>query len=237
VSVLITIQRAEDRYSADHGWLKSNFSFSFADYYDPKYLQFGPMRVLNDDSIAATKGFGMHPHREMEIVTVVLSGVLEHQDSLGNRAETTWGGIQRMSAGTGVFHSEYNISKEEQLDLLQMWFLPNERGVAPSYETTEFDKNGLADTLVPVASSNAVEGTVAHLNQDMTIFLSDLSAGKPLTFIQPAGRKVFLFVLEGEVSVNGDTELERRDAARIEDIPELSIVSQDGARILLIDLP
>ncbi|TFE27885.1 pirin family protein [Cohnella luojiensis] len=234
---MISIQRADERYSADHGWLKSNFSFSFADYYDPKYLQFGPMRVLNDDSIAATEGFGMHPHREMEIVTVVLSGILEHQDSLGNRAETTWGGVQRMSAGTGLFHSEYNISKDEQLDLLQMWFMPNVKGVTPSYETTEFDKDGLADVLVPVASTNGVEGKVAHLNQDMTIYLSEPSAGKPLTFTQPAGRKVFLFVLEGDVSVNGETKLSVRDAARIEDVPELTIVSDGGARILLIDLP
>ncbi|MCD9023997.1 pirin family protein [Cohnella silvisoli] len=234
---MINIQRAGERYSTDHGWLKSNFSFSFADYYDPNYLQFGPMRVLNDDSIAASEGFGMHPHREMEIVTIVLKGLLEHQDSLGNRAQTSWGGIQRMSAGTGLFHSEYNISETEQLDLLQMWFVPNERGVTPSYETTEFDKDGLADRLVPVASSSAVEGKVAHVNQDMTIYLSDPSAGKPLTFNQPAGRKAFLFVLEGEVNVNGETNLERRDAARIEDVPELTIVSPNGARILLIDLP
>ncbi|WP_239618216.1 pirin family protein [Cohnella mopanensis] len=234
---MISIQRANERYSADHGWLKSNFSFSFADYYDPEYVQFGPMRVLNDDSIAATEGFGMHPHREMEIVTIVLSGRLEHKDSLGNRAETTWGGIQRMSAGTGVFHSEYNISEDEQLDLLQMWFLPNVKGVTPSYETTEFDKDGLADALVPVASSRGVEGKVASLHQDMTIYLSDPSAGKPLTYSQLGGRKVFLFVLEGDVSVNGEVELSRRDAARIEDVPELTIVSKDGARIVLIDLP
>jgi redox-sensitive bicupin YhaK (pirin superfamily) len=195
------------------------------------------MRVLNDDSIAATEGFGMHPHREMEIVTIVLSGRLEHKDSLGNRAETTWGGIQRMSAGTGVFHSEYNISEDEQLDLLQMWFLPNVKGVTPSYETTVFDKDGLADILVPVASSRGVEGKVASLHQDMTIYLSDPSAGKSLSYSQLGGRKVFLFVLEGDVSVNGEFELNRRDAARIEDVPELTIVSKDGARIVLIDLP
>jgi len=234
---MISIQSADERYSADHGWLKSNFSFSFADYYDPQYMQFGPMRVLNDDSIAASKGFGMHPHREMEIVTIVLSGVLEHQDSLGNRAETTWGGIQRMSAGTGVFHSEYNISQDDQLDLLQMWFMPNVKGITPSYETTEFDKEGLADVWVPVASSNGVEGKVAHINQDMTVYLSEPSAGKSIAFTQPAGRKVFLFVLEGEIIVNDDTQLSRRDAARIEDVPELTIVSQEGARIMLIDLP
>jgi redox-sensitive bicupin YhaK (pirin superfamily) len=234
---MINIQLAGDRYSGDHGWLKSNFSFSFADYYDPKYEQFSAMRVLNDDWIAASEGFGMHPHREMEIVTIVLSGVLEHRDSLGNRAVTTWGGIQRMSAGTGVFHSEYNISEDEPLTLLQMWFMPGQKGVTPSYETTEFDKDGLVDKLVPVASTNAVEGTVAHINQDMTIYLSDLTPGKTLTFSQPAGRKVFLFVLYGELTVNGDALLKRRDAARIEDETELRLVSSEAARVVLIDLP
>ncbi|RKP56180.1 pirin family protein [Cohnella endophytica] len=234
---MISIQRADERYSADHGWLKSNFSFSFADYYDPKYMQFGPMRVLNDDSIAASEGFGMHPHREMEIVTLVLNGVLEHKDSLGNRAVTSWGGIQRMSAGTGVFHSEYNISPDEQLDLLQMWFMPNVKGVEPSYETTEFDTNGLKDRWVPIVSSNGVEGKVASLHQDMSMYLSEPSAGKTITYKQLAGRKAFLFVLEGEVGVNGEVVLGRRDAARIEDVPELTIASAGGARILLIDLP
>jgi redox-sensitive bicupin YhaK (pirin superfamily) len=234
---MITIQRAGERYSADHGWLKSNFSFSFADYYDPNNSHFGVMRVLNDDWIAAAQGFGMHPHREMEIVTIVLSGVLEHQDSLGNRAETTWGGIQRMSAGTGVYHSEYNISKEEPLELLQMWFLPGEKGGNPSYETTDFDTAGLANAFVPVTSTSSVEGKVAHINQDMTIYLSEPSEGKALTFTQSAGRKVFLFVLEGEICVNDDQKLGRRDAARIEDVVELTLVSPEGARIVLIDLP
>ncbi|WP_373232674.1 pirin family protein [Cohnella sp.] len=234
---MITIQRAGERYSADNGWLKSNFSFSFADFYDPNNSQFGPLRVLNDDWIAASEGFGMHPHREMEIVTLVLSGLLEHKDSLGNRAATTWGGVQRMSAGTGVFHSEYNISEDEPLELLQMWFIPDKQGVKPSYETTEFDKDNLTDKLVPVASTNAVEGKVAHINQDMSIYLSDLSAGKPLTFTQPAGRKAFLFVLEGEISVKGELTLGRRDAAKLEDVTELILISREGARILLIDLP
>jgi redox-sensitive bicupin YhaK (pirin superfamily) len=118
-----------------------------------------------------------------------------------------------------------------------MWFLPNERGVTPSYETTEFDVTGLIDTWVPVASTKAVEGKVAHINQDMTIYLSEPSAGKQLTYTQPMGRKIFLFVLEGELSVNDGTELGRRDAAKFEDVPELTMVSSEGARILLIDLP
>jgi redox-sensitive bicupin YhaK (pirin superfamily) len=142
-----------------------------------------------------------------------------------------------MSAGTGVFHSEFNISKEEQLDLLQMWFVPNEKGVTPSYETTEFDKDKLADVLVPVASANGIEGKVARVHQDMTVYLSELSVNKPLTFSQPSGRKVFLFVLEGDISLNGKHALGRRDAARITDVSELTIVSPEGASILLIDLP
>lgn len=234
---MISIQRAEKRYLADHGWLKSSFSFSFADYYDPNNLQFGPMRVLNDDWIAPSEGFGMHPHREMEIITIVLKGLLEHKDSLGNRAETTWGGIQRMSAGTGIFHSEYNSSDSEPLELLQMWFLPSERGITPSYETTEFDTAGLTDKWVPVASSSGIEGKVAQIHQEMTVYLSEPSAGQALTFTQPAGRKVFLMILEGEIRLNGETTLSRRDAARIEDVSELSLVSPNGARILLIDLP
>lgn len=234
---MITIQRAGERYSADHGWLKSNFSFSFADYYDPNNSQFSALRVLNDDWIAHSEGFGMHPHREMEIVTLVLNGQLEHKDSLGNRAVTTWGGVQRMSAGTGVFHSEYNSSEAEGLELLQMWFVPAVKGVEPSYETTEFDKNNLTDRLVPIASNIAVEGTVAHINQDMSIYLSDLSAGKALTFQQPAGRKIFLFVITGEVTLNDDEKLGRRDAAKLEEVSELTLVSQEGARIMLIDLP
>lgn len=234
---MITIQRAGERYSADNGWLKSNFSFSFADYYDPNNSQFGALRVLNDDWIAASEGFGMHPHREMEIVTLVLDGQIEHKDSLGNRAVTTWGGVQRMSAGTGVFHSEYNSSEDEPLELLQMWFLPAERGLEPSYETTEFDKDNLTDQLVPIASTNAVEGKVAHINQDMSIYLTELSADKLLSFNQPSGRRMFLFVLEGDVNVNGVEKLERRDAAKLEDVAELTLLSKAGARVLLIDLP
>ncbi|MFC4304837.1 pirin family protein [Cohnella boryungensis] len=234
---MINVQRAKDRYSADHGWLKSNFSFSFADYHDPDNMAFGPMRVLNDDSIAPTKGFGMHPHREMEIVTLVLEGELEHQDSLGNRAVTRWGGIQRMSAGTGVFHSEYNSSATETLDLLQMWFIPAVKGVDPSYETTEFDKDDLVGKWVPIASSAGEAGKVAHVHQDMTIYLTEISSEGSMDYKQPAGRKVFLFVLEGEVEVNGETRLARRDAARIEDVAELTLGSGAGARLMLIDLP
>jgi hypothetical protein len=234
---MIRIQRAEDRYAADHGWLQSRFSYSFAEYYDPDNLQFGPMRVLNDDRIAPGAGFGMHPHREMEIVTVVLQGRLEHRDSIGNRAVTGWGGIQRMSAGTGISHSEYNASETETLELLQMWFLPAERGLQPSYETTAFDPQSLRGRLVPIASSKPEPGKVAHIHQDMTIYLSELQAGESLRFEQPAGRKAFLFVIEGDLRMNEDTLLGRRDAARLSDVTELRLTGEGDARFMLIDLP
>ncbi|MBD3917507.1 pirin family protein [Paenibacillus sp. PR3] len=242
---MIAIYPAEQRYHASHGWLESYFSYSFADYYDPDNMQFGPMRVLNDDYIAASEGFGMHPHREMEIVTLVLSGRLEHQDSMGNRANTTWGGIQRMSAGTGVFHSEMNPSEEEAVQLLQMWFMPSEQGIEPSYETSSFDPQSLHGQLVPIVSGSSdlqQAGTVAVIHQDMTMYLTELADGQSVQFKQGERRRVFLFVLEGSVKVEGGSEsasLGRRDSARIEGQANLTITGQSGdsGRVLLIDLP
>lgn len=242
---MIAIYPADQRYHASHGWLESRFSFSFADYYDPNNMQFGPMRVLNDDYIAAAEGFGMHPHREMEIVTLVLSGRLEHQDSMGNKANTTWGGIQRMSAGTGLFHSEMNPSEEEPVQLLQMWFMPAVNNLEPSYETSSFDPQSLNGQLVPIVSSSPElqqPGKVAAIHQDMTMYLTELSDGQSVQFQQAAGRRVFLFVLEGDVSVSGGSDvasLGYRDSARIENQSELTIMGRtnDGSRVLLIDLP
>jgi redox-sensitive bicupin YhaK (pirin superfamily) len=236
---MIQVYPASSRYHADHGWLISNFSFSFADYYDPENMQFGPMRVLNDDVVAPGKGFGMHPHREMEIVSLILSGQLEHRDSAGHRAITTWGEIQRMSAGTGVLHSETNPSATEPVSLMQMWFMPAERGIEPSYETTKFDIESMKNRLLPVVSHEVkgAEGKVAKVHQDMTIFLSEPEAGRTVTFHQPEGRRVFLFVIDGGIRVNNDIELGKRDSARITETPELSIYTENGARVMLIDLP
>ncbi|MFD0617520.1 pirin family protein [Paenibacillus sp. GCM10027629] len=232
---MINIYPAASRYTADHGWLKSNFSFSFADYYDPSNLNFGAMRVLNDDFVAPQEGFGMHPHREMEIVSIVLSGELEHRDNLGNHAITSFGEIQRMSAGTGIFHSEFNASSDETLNFLQMWFIPGESNLHPSYETSKFDVSQMRNQLLPVVSTEGGEN-VAKIHQDMTIYLSDLDAGKSISHTSTADRKIFVFVLGGDVTLNGEAKLGTRDSARISDITTLQIEASQDARFMLIDL-
>lgn len=233
---MIKVYREQDRFKANHGWLQSAFSFSFAEYYDPNNLNFGPMRVLNDDIVAPLRGFGAHPHKEMEIVSIVLSGYLKHEDSTGHSAVTTFGGVQRMSAGTGVVHSEVNPSKDEEVNFLQMWFLPEKSGITPSYEQTNFDVEKLKNSFLPVVSTNAGEN-IAHIYQDLTIYLSDLETGHELNFEQEAGRRIFLFVIEGELVLNEDEMLQKRDSARITDIHALRIKADKDTRFMLIDLP
>lgn len=234
---MIKVYPSDSRYSADHGWLKSNFSFSFADYFDRNNMNFGPMRVLNDDIVAPLKGFPMHPHKEMEIVTIVLSGYLKHEDSTGEKATTTFGGVQRMSAGTGVYHSEMNPSEDEEVNLLQMWFLPEKTGIVPSYEQTNFDVNQLKNQLLPVVAKNLTGENIASINQDLTIYLSDLEEEKQLSFSQGENRKIFIFVIEGELLINNETMLNKRDSARIEGISTLNIQASSNSRFMLIDLP
>lgn len=234
---MMTIYPAVSRYSADHGWLQSNFSFSFADYYDPSNLQFGPLRVFNDDTVQPGKGFGMHPHREMEIVTVVLKGSLKHEDSTGTAEVLSYGEVQRMSAGTGILHSEMNASDREEVKFLQLWFLPNAKGLEPSYEQQAYDPSKLVNRLHPIISGHPdKEEGVMHIHQDMTLYLSNLEAEQELTFEQPAGRRIYLFVIEGELQVNGET-LGARDAARITDVTQAHLSSKSGAHFMLIDLP
>lgn len=234
---MIQIYPASSRFTADHGWLKSNFSYSFAEYYDPNNLQFGSMRVMNDDWVAAGKGFGAHPHKEMEIVSIVLSGQLQHQDNAGNQATTTFGGIQRMSAGTGIVHAELNPSQTDPVEFLQLWFMPEVRGVAPSYEQTFFDVNALRNELLPIVSKHSDNENVARINQDLTIYLAKLDAGKSISFTQPVGRKVFLFVLEGSLHINNGSKLNKRDSARISEEQSLLLEATDqDVFFMLIDL-
>ncbi|MBY6268777.1 pirin family protein [Parageobacillus thermoglucosidasius] len=234
---MMQIYPAQSRYHADYGWLKTYHSFSFGDYYDPNNLQFGPLRVLNDDFVAPLRGFGAHPHQEMEIVSIVLKGYLKHEDSAGHTATTTFGGVQRMSAGTGIVHSETNPSPTEEVNFLQLWFLPEVRGLTPSYERTTFNVEKMKNALLPVVAKNPSSPEIAHIHQDLTIYLSDLEAGRELTFAQQEGRRIFFFVIEGDVALNGETVLHKRDSARITETPALHIASGNGARFMLIDLP
>ncbi|GCD81181.1 pirin family protein [Parageobacillus thermoglucosidasius] len=234
---MMQIYPAQSRYHADYGWLKTYHSFSFGDYYDPNNLQFGPLRVLNDDFVAPLRGFGAHPHQEMEIVSIVLKGYLKHEDSAGHTATTTFGGVQRMSAGTGIIHSETNPSPTEEVNFLQLWFLPEVRGLTPSYERTTFNVEKMKNALLPVVAKNPSSPEIAHIHQDLTIYLSDLEAGRELTFAQQEGRRIFFFVIEGDVALNGEAVLHKRDSARITETPALHIASGNGARFMLIDLP
>lgn len=234
---MIQVYPAQSRYHADYGWLKTYHSFSFGDYYDPNNIHFGPMRVLNDDFVAPLRGFGAHPHQEMEIVSIVLKGYLKHEDSAGHTATTTFGGVQRMSAGTGIVHSETNPSLTEEVNFLQLWFFPEVRGLTPSYERATFNVEKMKNALLPVVTKNPSSSEIAHIHQDLTIYLSDLEAGRGLTFSQQEGRRIFFFVIEGDVTLNGETALRKRDSARITETPTLHIASENGARFMLIDLP
>jgi quercetin 2,3-dioxygenase len=233
---MIILQRAESRYKVSNEWLESNLSFSFGEYYDPKNTQFGPLRVLNDDTIQPGHGFGIHPHRDAEIVSIVLQGKLKHEDSLGNTGTLQYGDIQRMTAGTGVLHSEFNGSNEEEAKFLQLWFFPNEKQLPPSYEDVTYDMTALKDQWIPVVSPSPGEN-MAAIHQDVTLYLSKPEKGTTLDFAQKAGRRTFLFVIEGEVIMNHSTTLKKRDAARMSEEKGLSLESKEDSFLLLIDLP
>lgn len=237
MSRMISIYPAASRYEADHGWLKSRFSFSFAGYVDPQNVQFGPLRVFNDDIVQPSKGFGSHPHQEMEIVSVVLSGYLQHEDSTGEKTTSTFGQVQRMSAGTGVVHSEMNPSDTEEVHFLQMWFLPEEKGLTPSYEHSAFDPTEMKNRWLPIVSHEASMPGAAFIHQDLTIYLSEIEGGSSLTFAQAEGRRIYAFVIEGNVTLDREHTLKERDAARITDHPRLTVDSQDRAIVMLMDLP
>ncbi|OXM83715.1 pirin family protein [Paenibacillus rigui] len=232
---MIEVFPSSSRHRADLGWLTSNLSFSFADYYDPKTVAFGPMRVLNDDFVVSGSGFGMHPHRNMEIVSIVLEGELQHQDSTGHTAVTTFGGVQRMTAGTGIIHSEMNPG-EDTVNFLQLWFDPEENNLTPSYQTTQYDPSLMKNTLLPVVSKNS-STNVSHIHQDLTIYLSDLEAGEALNFEQAEGRRTFVFIIEGSLRLNEIELLNKRDSARITSTSSLQLIAADHTRFMLVDLP
>ncbi|MEK5235020.1 pirin family protein [Paenibacillus sp. FSL L8-0470] len=233
---MIQVYPAQSAHRFDHGWLQGSHSFSFGDFYDPGNTSFGPMRVCNDDTIAPGRGFGAHPHSDMEIVSIVLSGRLRHEDNLGNVAETTFGGIQRMSAGTGAIHTEHNPSDSEPVRLLQLWFMPRTRGTAPSYSTGRFDPAKLEGKMLPVVAAEPSEEVVG-IAQDMTIYLGRAEAGQVLSFQQEQGRRIFIYLIEGRLKLQGEVVLLPGDSARVEEVSALSLAAAENTLVMVIDLP
>lgn len=228
--------RSSDRGHANHGWLNARHSFSFASYYDPEKIHFGLLRVLNDDIIAPGMGFGTHPHDNMEIVTIPLKGALEHKDSMGNIGVIKPNEIQAMSAGAGLMHSEYNHSKTEEVNLLQIWVLPKEKNIEPRYEQrifSEKEKEGKFKTIVaPVKSDD-----VMWINQDAFFSIGKFKAGTSIDYvIQHKGNGAYVFMIEGE-SVIGKQSLSKRDAIGIWDTSAFSIELKSDSEILVIEVP
>lgn len=231
---MLTLRRADERGHASHGWLDTYHSFSFADYYDPAHVHYGALRVLNDDRIAGGQGFGAHGHRDMEIVTYVLDGALAHRDSMGNGSTIRPGNVQRMSAGTGVMHSEFNASRDEEAHLLQIWLLPLERGGVPGYEEKLFSDADKRGRLRVVASPDGRDGSVT-VRSDASIHAALIDGDERLQYAVPAGRRVYVHVARGALEVNGE-RLGAGDAAMIEAEDSVTLADGDKAEVLLFDL-
>jgi quercetin 2,3-dioxygenase len=229
------IIKAKDRFHLEGDWLSAYWLFSFDRYYDPNNLQFGPLRVFNHDTVAGGGGFPTHPHREMEIVTYVLEGTVRHKDSTGGRGLIRAGEVQRMTAGTGVAHSEFNDSETAPVRLLQIWVLPERAGLTPSYEQKPFSREARTGVLLPIASGGDAPGAV-KIHQDATFYVSRLRAGDRVAHELKPGRRAFFYVIEGAVELNG-ARLETGDQARITTGPALDITGASDAEIILIDLP
>ena len=233
------IRRANERGFADHGWLRSFHTFSFADYYAPAHMGFRSLRVINEDRVQGGKGFGTHPHRDMEIISYVLSGGLQHKDSMGTGSVIRPGDVQRMSAGTGVTHSEFNASPTEGVHFLQIWIMPDTRGIAPSYEQKHFTEAERQGRLKLVASKDAREGSLV-IHQDASLYAGLLGAGERVVVMAhnghlPSGRYAWLHVARGKVEVGG-IELSAGDAAAFEQGGEIAVVGREASEVLLFDL-
>ncbi|MFB0936954.1 MAG: pirin family protein [Propionivibrio sp.] len=231
---MIVLRKSSDRGHADHGWLQSDHTFSFADYYDPREMGWGPLRVINEDRVQPGKGFGTHGHRDMEIISYVLSGRLQHKDSMGNGTVIRPGDVQRMSAGTGVQHSEFNPSPTAPVHFLQIWIQPDALGIAPGYEEKHFAPEDKRGRLRLVASRDGREGSVT-IHQDADLFASLLSPQERVSHRIAAGRLAYLHLVKGAVHVNG-TALKTGDAAKIEAEESLHITADEDSELLLFDL-
>ena len=232
---MIELRKSDQRGYADHGWLKSYHSFSFADYVDANHMAFGPLRVINEDRVAAGMGFGKHGHRDMEIISYVLDGALAHEDSMGNGSAIKPGDVQRMSAGTGVTHSEFNHSKEGATHFLQIWITPNVIGIEPSYEEKHFDDASKRGKLKLVASPDGREGSVV-IHQDAYLYAGLFDAAEQASLSIANGRRCYVHVAQGSVTVNGQL-LSAGDAAKLTGVSNVQIEKGANAEVLVFDLP
>lgn len=230
---MITIRKSEERGHADHGWLRSHHTFSFADYHDPKHMGFRSLRVINDDVIAGGGGFGLHPHRDMEIISYVVSGALEHRDSMGNGSVIRAGNVQYMAAGTGVRHSEFNHSATKAARLLQIWILPDRRGVTPRYAEKEL-ADAAPGRLQLVTSKAGRDGSIA-IHQDADLWLGKFAGGEFMRHDLAPGRAAWVQVAAGAVILNGQP-LHEGDGAQANGEPSLEFTARGAAQILLFDL-
>jgi redox-sensitive bicupin YhaK (pirin superfamily) len=228
------IRRAGDRGLADHGWLKSFHTFSFADYHDPAHMGFRALRVINDDRVAAGKGFGTHGHRDMEILSYVLEGALEHKDSMGTGSVIKPGDVQRMTAGTGVMHSEQNASKTDAVHFLQIWIIPEARNIAPGYEQKAFSTEEKRGKLRLVASRDGRDGSIT-VHQDVALYAGLLDEGERASFVVAPGRAAWVHVASGAVELGG-TRLVAGDAAAIEDAGTYELAGKEQGDVLVFDL-
>ena len=231
---MLTVRPASERGHAEHGWLDSHHSFSFADYYDPKHMGFRALRVINDDSVAPGKGFPTHSHRDMEILTYVLDGALEHRDSMGNGSVMKPGDVQRMTAGTGVGHSEFNASKQDPVHFLQIWVLPEARNITPSYEQKHFSAQDRQGKLRLVASRDGADGAVV-VHQDLKLLAGLFAEGESAKYALGPGRHAWLHVARGQLRVNGQA-LTAGDALQVSDEASLELSGVADAEVLLFDL-
>lgn len=232
---MIELRKSGDRGVANFGWLNSRHSFSFGHYYDPRHTGYGPLLVINDDTVAPGRGFDTHGHRDMEIVSYVLEGELAHKDNMGNGSVLRKGDVQRMSAGTGVAHSEFNGSDKNPVHFLQIWIAPAVRGISPSYEEKHFDAPSKQGKLRLIASPDGSDGSV-HIHQDAKLFATLLDGDAPLTHTLQPGRRAYVHVVRGHVTVNGEP-LSTGDAAKIEQVDEVLLTGGTAAEVLLFDLP
>ena len=232
----IVLHKANTRGHADHGWLNAHHSFSFANYYSPDRMNFGVLRVLNDDIIAGGMGFGTHPHKDMEIITIPLKGDLEHKDSMGNTGVIKHNDVQSMSAGTGIYHSEYNKNKDKEVNLLQIWVIPKANNLTPKYDQITFNPDDRKNKLQQIVSPSK-DDAGTWINQDAWFHLGNLDKGFAADYtIRKKGNGVYVFVIEGDVTINGQA-LNKRDGMGLWDIDKINIKADANAEILVMEVP